>query len=108
METRKRTPTGRNQWIISWIVGRSKIQINTVITVTNNAKKSLFSLSVYGMRRKEALVVLTSFSRLMAKKIEEPLSHIRGWVNGRIVIAIARLYYRIICGVNLPSPLRDQ
>ena len=45
---------------------------------------SPFVLSVYGMIGKEALVVHTNMSQLMATKLEEPLSHIRGWVNGRI------------------------
>ena len=49
-----------------------------------------FSLSVDGMLRKEALLIILNLSRIMAEKAEEHISHVRGWVNGRIVIAIAR------------------
>ena len=69
---------------------------------------SPFVLSVDGMLGKEALIVLTNLIRLMAKKLEEPLSHVCGWVNGRIIIAVARSYSRMIRGDRLPSPLWDQ
>ena len=48
-------PTIMNQWIIACIIGGSKRRISTVITATSNGA---FSLSVDGMLRKEALVVL--------------------------------------------------
>ena len=57
---------------------------------------------------KEALVVLTNLSQLIATKLEEPFSQVRGWFNGLIEIVITRSYYRIICGACLPSPLRYQ
>ena len=44
----------------------------------------------------------------MAAILEEPISHVRGWVNGQIEIAAAKLYSRMIRGDRLPSPLRDQ
>ena len=60
------------------------------------------------MLGKEALVILSNLSRLMAEKLEEPISHVRGWVNGRIAIAVTRLYSRMIRDDLLPSTLRDQ
>ena len=68
-------------------------------------KKSPFVLSVDGMLGKEAPVVLVNLSRLMAEKLKEPISHVCGWFNGRIAIAIARSYSRMIRGVCLPSTL---
>ena len=44
----------------------------------------------------------------MAEKREEPISHVCGWVNGQIEIAVARSYYLMIRGAHLTSPLRDQ
>ena len=57
-----------------------------------------FVLSVDGMMIKEALVVLTTLSQLMAVKIT-------GWVNRRIAIAVARSYSRVLRGARAPSPL---
>ena len=34
-----------------------------------------------GMLGKEALVILTNLSLLMAEKLKEPISHVHGWVN---------------------------
>ena len=44
----------------------------------------LFFLSVDFMVDKKALVVFSNLSRLVAEKLREPISHVRGWVNGRI------------------------
>ena len=66
----------------------------------------MFSLSVDDMLRNEALVVLKNLSRLMATKLEELLSHIRGWVNSWISIAVARSYSRTIQGAFPLSPLQ--
>ena len=71
-------------------------------------KNSPFVLSVDGMIRKEALVLLMHLSRLMTKKLKDPLSHVRGWVNGRIETAVTRSYSRMICGACLPSLLQDR
>ena len=68
----------------------------------------LFVISVNGMLGREALVVLANLSRLMATKIDEPILYVQSWVNRRIVIAVTRLYSRMICWDKLPSPLRDQ
>ena len=57
---------------------------------------------------KEALVVLTNLSQLMAEKPEEPISHVRGWVNIWISITAVRFYSRMIRGYSLPIPLRYQ
>ena len=60
------------------------------------------------MLGKEALVVLVKLSQIMAAKIEEPITHVRGWDNGCTTITVARLYSRMIRGALLASPLRDQ
>ena len=59
--------------------------------IVNHVKSSLFVLSVYGMLGKGYLVILTTLSQLMAKKIEEPISHVRFWVNGRVAIVVTGL-----------------
>ena len=68
----------------------------------------LFVLSVGGMLGREALVILSKLIWFMAEKREEPLSQVRGWVNGLIAIAVARSYSQMISGARLPSPLREQ
>ena len=60
------------------------------------------------MLEKEALVIVANLIRLMAAKINEPISHMRGWINVWISIAAVRLYSRIIRRARLPSHLRDQ
>ena len=55
-------------------------------------EKSSFTLLVDGMLRKEALVLLSTLSQLMAEEHEEPISHVCGWVNGWIAIAVQRFY----------------
>ena len=55
-------------------------------------KNSPFVLLLNGMLGKEALAVLTNLSQLMAEKLKEPISHIRGWVNVCIKIAVASSY----------------
>ena len=71
-----------------------------------NKHFSPFVLSVGGMLKKESLVILTTLSQLMAEKTEEPIPHIRGWVNGRIAIAVTGSYSPMIFKARLPSPLR--
>ena len=63
----------------------------------NQQKKYPFVLLVDGMMVKEVQVVLATFSQLMAAKIDEPISQIKGWVNGRIEIGFTRSYSRLIC-----------
>ena len=47
-------------------------------------------ISVNGMLGRESLVVLANLSRLMAVKMDEPISHVQGWINGQIEISVAR------------------
>ena len=56
----------------------------------SNGFFSLFVLSVDGMIRKDALVVLMTLNQLMVRKLEEPISYVRGWINGRIATAGAK------------------
>ena len=41
----------------------------------------------------------------MAAKMEEPILHVFGWLNGRIVLAVLRSYSRMICRACLSIPL---
>ena len=59
---------------------------------------SPFVLSVNGMLGREALVVLADLSRIMAAKIDEPILHVQGWINGHITNAVARSYSCMIRG----------
>ena len=43
----------------------------------------------------------------MEAKMDEPISHVQGWLNCWIAIAIARSYSRMICRARLYSPLKD-
>ena len=54
------------------------------------------------MLGKEAQVVLVTSSRLIAAKTEEPILHVKGWVNGWITIVVARLYYWMLHGYWVP------
>ena len=44
----------------------------------------------------------------MAAEMEEPISHVQGWVNGWIETAVVRSYARMIRGACLPSILQDR
>ena len=50
----------------------------------------LFFVYVDGMLGREDLVVITQLSQTMAKKMDEYISHVRGWINGQIEIAVSR------------------
>ena len=63
----------------------SYIQFSTI-------EKSMLVLSTDCIIGREAMVVLANLSGLMAEKMDEPISYIRGCVNGCIIIAIARSY----------------
>ena len=60
------------------------------------------------MLGRETLVVLTTLSQLIAAKMDDPILHMQGWVNGGITIEVARVYSQIIHGDRLPSPLQDR
>ena len=59
---------------------------------------SLFVISVAGMIGKEDLVVLVNLSRLVAAKMDEPILHVRDWINGRIAVAVVMSYSQTILG----------
>ena len=42
----------------------------------------------------------------MAEKMDEPIFHVTGWVNGWIAIAVARSYYPGLYGDRFPSTLQ--
>ena len=60
------------------------------------------------MLGKEALVVLSNSSQLMAAKMEESILHVQVWFNGLIKIAVARSYSHMICGYRLPNTLQNR
>ena len=68
---------------------------------------SLFVFSVDGMLGKEAQVVITSLSWLTAPKMDKPILHMRGLINGNIAIIDARSYSHMIRGARMYIPLRD-
>ena len=71
-----------------------------------NKKNYPFVLSADEVLGKETQVVLATLSHLMAAKMEEPVSQVKDWVNGRISIVVARLYSRMLYGSWVPSTLR--
>ena len=68
----------------------------------------LFVMSVDRLLGREALIVISQLSQVMAEKMEETLSKVRGWVNRHIDISVARSYSSMIRRYRLPSPLREQ
>ena len=57
------------------------IKISTVSTVTIDRKISPFVLSIRVMLGRESLSVLVQLSQTMAAKVDEVISHVRGWIN---------------------------
>ena len=108
METRTLTPTRMNEWISSKFVGIIKGRIIAVIISTSNGYIFPFFISVDGMVGKEALVIINGLSRIVAEKMDDPISHICGWINGRIAISVARFYSQMIHGARLSSRLPDR
>ena len=50
----------------------------------------LFVLYVDGILGREDLVILTNFSRLLTEKMDDPILHLQGWINGHIKIKVSR------------------
>ena len=50
----------------------------------------MFVLYADGFLGKEVLVVLANLRKLMEAKIQEPISHMHGWVNGWTAIMVVR------------------
>ena len=73
-----------------------------------NEENSQIVISVDLMMRNEALVVLANLSLIKATRTEEPILHVHGWINDRIVITIVRLYPHMIRVVYIPNPLHDR
>ena len=38
--------------------------------------------------------------------MEEPILHVKGWVNDQITIAVARFHYQVICIYRVPIPFQ--
>ena len=69
---------------------------------------SLFVSSVDGILGKEAQFVLATLSSIMAAKTEEPIFHVKGWVNFQIAITVTRLYSRMLHRAQFPILLRNR
>ena len=54
----------------------------------------------------ETLVVLANLSRLVTAKMDKFISHVLGWINGRIEVVVARSYSCMIHISRIFSPLR--
>ena len=54
----------------------------------------------------EDLVLLVNLSQLVAEKMEEPMPHVCGLVNGWIIITVVIFYSLIIRGARLGSDPR--
>ena len=67
-----------------------------------------FVLSIYGVLGKDSQFVLANLSSLMAAKMEEPIFHIKGWVNNHIAIEVARSFSQKFKESWVPSPLHNQ
>ena len=50
-------------------------------------------------------VVLATLIQLMAEKMYEPISKVKGWVNVQIEIAVARLYSWVLRRARFPKSL---
>ena len=57
---------------------------------------------------KEALVLLTTLSQVMAEKPKEPISHVCGWFNGHIAIVVMSSYFHMTYVAFLSSILQDR
>ena len=60
------------------------------------------------MMDKTPQVVLATLIQLMAEKMYEPISKVKGWVNVQIEIAVARLYSWVLRRARFPSPLWER
>ena len=47
---------------------------------------------------KEGMVVIVKLSQIMAAKMDEPILHVWGWINGGISISFVISYSHMICG----------
>ena len=43
----------------------------------------------------------------MDDKMEEPFSHLRGWIDGQIMIEVVWSYFCMFRGARLPNHLRE-
>ena len=68
----------------------------------------LFVISVDEMIGKDDLILLENLSQLIAAKMDEPISLVRGWIKVLIEIAVVRSYSQMIRKDQPPSPLRYQ
>ena len=81
------------------------VMVNCHYHSENRSITRLFSCMDDRMMGKEAQGVLANLSQIVSAKMEEPISHVDGWVNGWVAITVIRLYSRMLCGDRFPSPL---
>ena len=93
-----RIPTGLSQWRSSWIVREKNNKYKNGKHCHDQRKHFyMFLISVDVMLGKEALVVHANLIQLMAANMDNPISHVRGWVKIWITIVVARSYAQMIC-----------
>ena len=64
------------------------MRTSTVRSAMSDEFFSPFFTSVYGMLGREALVVIANLSQLVVANMDEPIFHVQGCSNSRILIAI--------------------
>ena len=69
---------------------------------------SLFIFSVDGVLDKYSQVLFKQFSQLIAKKLEQQVPHVHTTIKGKIVIAVAQSYLRMLCVDRLPGTLQER
>ena len=79
-----------------------------VSTAISNTNTFLFVLSVNDMLGNEVMFVLKNLSGIMAAKMDEPISHVRGWINIQIAILVTSSYSQIIHVDLLLTHLRER
>ena len=102
------TPTKGANTNSPGLVGKEKkYKHRKTDTSKGNISLRLFSLLIACLERRP-LFLLANLSRLMEEKMEEPISHVQGWVDGWITIKVARYYCRMIHRAHLPITLWDR
>ena len=91
-------PVQKREWVRFCLGEKNRRRTSTGSTSKINGFFSPFIISVDGMMVNEAQVVLDTLSRLMDAKMEETILHVKGWVNDRITIVVARFYSWMLCG----------
>ena len=69
---------------------------------------SPFVLSIDGIFGEEAKFLLNYVSQIMAKKLEQWVSHVCGWINRQIYIAVVQSQACMLHSTRLTIPLGER